>query len=191
LFYLGTGEGMGDWVAVMTKPLSEEVAARSLEGRGWRVYLPRYRRVLRGVRLDAEGGRHRTRGAGEIVLRPLFRGYLFAEVEGGLWRGIVGLPGVLRLVTRREGEHMVPRVVDEGLIEGVREAERSGEFDEVRGDGVRSDLKIGAQVRVAELDDRVAELVGLDEVGRARVLVEILGRRVVARVGVGSLVAAE
>jgi hypothetical protein len=44
-------------------------------------------------------------------------------------------------------------------------------------------------VRVAEIGDMVAELVSLDEDGRARVLIQILGRGVETTVSGGSLMA--
>jgi hypothetical protein len=43
------------WVVVVCRPALENLAAQSLEAAGFAVYLPRYRRLLRGVRLV--GGR--------------------------------------------------------------------------------------------------------------------------------------
>lgn len=175
----------------MTRPSAEEAVARGLEGRGYRVYLPRVRKVLRGVVLDGDGRRHRARGRGEVVLRPMFPRYLFAE-EDGCGSGGLMVSGVVSLVgARGVGGYWEPRLADGRLVEGIREVERMGEFDEVGGNGVRVDLKVGGSVRVAGLDDRVGELLEVGEGDRSWVLLEILGRRVRAAVSTGGLVPVE
>ena len=182
---------MSDWLVVATKPMSEELAARALVGGGWRVYLPRMRKVLLGVRLGADGRRIRCRGHGEVVLRPLFRGYLFAAFEEGCGWGEIGRTrGVMRVVGSRDEEGIWrPGLVDGEIVELVRESERGGEFDDVR--GARKDLALGASVRVAELNDLLGRVVGLLSGGRAVVDLEMLGRRVRATVSVDGLLAAE
>lgn len=65
------------WAVIAARAGSEEHAERNLRGAGFRVYLPRMRCVLTGHR--------RPNGHGETVLRPMLRGYLFAELHPGQW----------------------------------------------------------------------------------------------------------
>jgi transcription antitermination factor NusG len=178
------------WGVVITKPLGEEVAARALSNGGWRVYLPRYRKILKGVRLDAEGRRHRTRGQGEIVLRPLFPRYLFVDLTRRAWSEMVRLPGVLALVGGVVGGEWRPYAVGDEVVEAVRGAERSGRWDEAGEGGRRKDLKAGDRVRIAELGDLVGELDEIGEDDRAWVLLTFLGRQVRPEVSARSLVSA-
>ena len=72
------------WFAVRTQPRAEEKAVRHLVNQGFAAYLPRYRRRVRHARRN------------EIVLRPLFPGYLFVELDPARcrWRSINGTVGV-------------------------------------------------------------------------------------------------
>jgi Transcription termination factor nusG len=67
------------WCVVMSKPAAEEIAERSIREAGYRVYLPCYRKILRGSRFGEDGRRIRSR-RDEVVLRPLFPLYLFVEL---------------------------------------------------------------------------------------------------------------
>ena len=170
---------MSQWATVITKPLSEAAAEMALQSRGWRVYLPRYRKILRG---------HRRGARGEAVLRPLFPRYLFAELRPQ-WSGIANVPGVLALVGGMVDGCWRPYLLAAEVIEEIRQREHAGEWDESR-EGRRLDLVVGGMVAIPELDGMLGRLMGLGEDDRARVLIEILGRTVPATVRASGLVAA-
>jgi hypothetical protein len=126
------------WVVVITKPSSEEIAERDLRRAGYRVYLPRYRKLLMAH------GRERKP---TTSMRPLFAGYLFAQD----WRGwpketVHGVEGLLR----RAGSQRNATFTDYD-ISVLRE--RETEFDEVKyaaggGPIIRDDVQVGDTVTV-------------------------------------------
>ena len=73
--------------------LAPEPAAETLDRLGYTTYLPRYRRRLIGVRIDARGRRIRTRGLGSIVDRVLFPSYLLILWRPGLRERPIHLAG--------------------------------------------------------------------------------------------------
>jgi hypothetical protein len=163
------------WCCALTRPAAEEVAEKSIRQAGFRVYLPRYRKILRGVRLDETTGRRiRTRGAGEVVMRPLFGQYIFIELHPGQSEhGITIAVGVVKLLRHPAvgGLFGTPKLIDAEVIEEIRLAEQRGDFDQVRGAAPRlrrTDLAPGDQVSTAQ--GVGAELVGLDDAGRAQVM---------------------
>jgi transcription antitermination factor NusG len=163
------------WAVVMTKPMAEQVAGKNIGVAGFRWYLPMYRKVIRGTRLDERGRRIRPRG--EIVLRPLFPGYLFAELHPDqAWSPMKKAVGVSDLIWRGER----PALLDAYIVEAIRETERAGLFDEARPGQKRkrADIEIGNQVRVLDgpFASFIGELAALDETGRARALLDLFGR---------------
>lgn len=173
------------WAVVMSKPMAEEVAEKAIREAGYGVYLPRSSKVLQATHIDVDGRKRRQRG--QIVMRPAFRGYLFAEIwPDQQWRILLDsrhVRGVSDLILRNER----PVLLAPALIEAMRECENSGHFDEPRGlrcrsDGPtsrrRTDLADGALVTISSgpFAAFIGKLTGQDDVGRARVLLEIFGR---------------
>lgn len=72
------------WAVISTRPAQEERAEAKLREAGYRVYLPRQSKILRGVRI-VDGRRVRCRGAGSTILVPLISCFLFAELHPGQW----------------------------------------------------------------------------------------------------------
>lgn len=166
------------WCVVMTKVMAEEVAERAIRETGYRTYLPRYRKIIRGTRIDDHGRRARPRG--EIVMRPLFPGYLFAELHPGQgWNGIKKATGVAD-VLRYPGEMGEPKLMAAEIIDVIHDAELAGDFDEARPvkSGKRKDIKPGdtVQINAGPFAGLPAQLVALDEHGRAQLLVALFGR---------------
>jgi len=165
------------WCVVMSKPAAEEIAERSIREAGYRVYLPCYRKILRGSRFGEDGRRIRSR-RDEVVSRPLFPLYLFVELcPHQQWSPICRSTGVTRVL----GVDTVgrPALLAPELVHLIRETERCGEFDEAREDtGVRTDLSPGDAVRVPEMNNLAATLTRLADHGRAHVVGEVLGRAV-------------
>ena len=158
----------------MTKPNAEEVAERSLRQAGYRVYLPRYRRLL-----APHGLGRRT----VTSMRPLMPGYLFVQD----WRGWPGaaVMGVSGMMPGARGA--VARLGD-GDVALLREDEHLGKWDQVRYPPgakpvVREDIGVGDAVRV-EVGGVLlaATLRELSADGRALVEAMIFCRRTELRV---------
>ncbi len=163
------------WYVARTHPAAEAKAAANLDRQGYPTFLPRHRRWVRHARRR------------EIVLRPLFPGYLFVGIDRACmnWRPVRSTIGVADLVCGGDG----PIPVQHEVVEVLRRRERQGAFDEL---GPARGLGPGDPVRVSDgpLADFTGRLaaVGADE--RVIVLFEFLGRTVRAEVPGASLEAA-
>lgn len=156
-----TARGLGPderWYVAQTQPRREEMAFVNLARQGFRPFLPRLLRTVRHAR--------RTR----LARVPLFPGYLFVPLDLARhrWRCVNGTFGVVSLVMAGDLPQPVPRGVVEELV------------DLTGGDEVvdfAGKLVPGTRVRVltGPLADLLAELVELDDRGRARVLIDIMG----------------
>lgn len=182
------------WCAVFCNPASEDVVALRLSRSGWRCYLPKYRRLLRGVKIVG-GRRIRVKGPGTIVWRPLFPRYLFAEIDLSTqaWSPIANCVGVARLVMESRDPASPPALIDGEVVELIRASVDAGDFDDVPPPRViRHDLKqmldAGERPTVrVNGHDIVGELLGLDDRGRASVLLTLLGRELVTTTDAGPL----
>ena len=155
------------WYAAYTQPNGEAKAVEHLARQGYRVYLPRYRRIVRHARRRA------------LVLRPLFPRYLFVGLDRltQRWRPIRSTAGVVGLVA--SGDE--PVAVDAGIIEGLRRQEAHGAFDLI---SPAQRLNPGDAVRVTEgpFADLIGRLLGMADHERVFILLELLGRTVRAEV---------
>lgn len=163
---------MADWTIIIAKPNGEEIAERALREAGYRVYLPRYRRML----FPHGGGR-----AGRPVMRLLIPGYVFVND----WRGwptltIRGVNGIMRY----DGN---TACLGDCVVREMMGKEYDGEYDESRsprGPGTkRDDLTIGQAVAVEHAGTRIiGSLTRLDDDGRAILTAMLMGREVRVRV---------
>ena len=171
---------MPAWVIVETKPSAEEVAERSLRQAGYRVYLPRYRKVL------SPHGRARQP---VTTMRPLFARVLFVQD----WRGWpamgMRMNCVVGLMLLRP---QVPAKLSDEDVALIIERERAGEFDESAptgsGAAVRSDLDPGEEVELEAFGSRIMGV--LDELtsdGRAIISALMFGRIMSIRVSAAGL----
>ena len=146
------------WYVVQTQPRKETTALVNLHRQGFRTFLPRLVKTVRHAR--------KTR----TVQAPLFPGYLFTPLDMGRhqWRRINGSFGVASLIMAGEQPKPVPHGVVEGLIALLGEGEAV--------DWGRR-LAPGGRVRVltGPFADQLGRLESLDDAGRARVLLEIMG----------------
>jgi transcriptional antiterminator RfaH len=154
---------MDCWYVVHTKPHAEATAARHLNRQGFVPYLPQFSRTIR------HAGRART------VLRPLFPGYLFVRLDTlvGRWQAIRSTVGVTAMLGGESG----PQPVADSVVESIRNHE--GE------DGVVQleqppPFRAGQPVTIRQgaFCDIVGQCMGLDDGGRIRVLLQVLGRQV-------------
>ena len=152
------------WCVVVTKPMSEHIAAQSIRQAGYREYLPMEQRILRG---------HRE-SKGQPKLYPLFPRYMFAELhpDQAYWP-LSKANGVAHLLMRGDR----PALVRPGIIEAIQQAENEGQFDERR-KAEEAMLPVGSLVRVMEgpFSDMIGRIVDAKGDGRIRVVLEMLGR---------------
>jgi transcription antitermination factor NusG len=169
---LGPGER---WFAVQSRPHREAVAVAQLHNQGFRVFLP----------LRSKTWRHARRIETRFV--PFFPSYLFValDLDRDRWRSVNGTFGVQRLVMAGDDSRPVP--LPRGFIEALQgQADDRGylRLDEL--------LRVGQTVRIVSgpFGDRIGELVHLDDSGRVRLLIELLGGRVPVRLLRGQVLAA-
>jgi transcription elongation factor/antiterminator RfaH len=149
------------WFLVHTLPKCEQKADMRLRAQGFRCYLPLFEKTVRHAR------KLRT------VRAPLFPRYLFLvlDLARDSWSPVRGTIGVSRLFSGQEGR---PVPVPVGVVESLIE----------RSDGqvtrLDSDLVRGQRVRI--LSGPFANLAGtlarLDDAGRVRVLLEMMGTEI-------------
>jgi transcriptional antiterminator RfaH len=163
---------MSNWLVVYTQPLAEAKAFANLRQQGYDAYLPWCRRWRRHARRR------------EIVRRPLFPRYLFVAFDAVAtrWRPILSTVGVANVI--RQGE--LPLPVSSVVVDEIRDGERAGRFDDL---SPVARLAVGALVRIKDgsFCDLVGRLQSLADGERVNVLLELLGREVVARVPVEKL----
>ena len=149
------------WFAVHTQPFAEVRAEGNLANQGFRIFIPKRHKTVRHAR------KLRT------VESPFFPRYLFVvlDLERDRWRSVNGTFGVSRLVMRGDLPAPVPRGVVETLLAS---ADDGGILH------LADRLKIGGPVRMlaGPFAEQLATLEQLDDLGRVRVLVDMLGRQV-------------
>jgi transcription elongation factor/antiterminator RfaH len=149
------------WYVAHTLPMAELRAQGHLENQNFRTFLPKRRRTVRHAR------KSRT------VEAPFFPRYLFVilDLEQQPWRRVNSTIGVSRLIMQGEQPQPVPHGIVEAL---VGSADSQGILQ------LRQHLKIGEPVRLmaGAFAEQLAILDELDESGRVRVLLDILGRKV-------------
>lgn len=156
------GLALGErWFAVNTLPLGEMRAERNLENQRFRTFMPKRLKTVRHARKMS------------TVEAPFFPRYLFVVLDlcRDQWRKVNSTFGVARLVMRGDEPHPVPCGVVEALIASAKDG---GILD------LAEKLKVGGPVRLmaGPFADQLAILEELDESGRVRVLLDILGRQV-------------
>lgn len=149
------------WYVARTLPQREFHAARQLLNQNFRTFVPRFWKNRRHARKV------------ETISAPLFPRYIFVVVDRtrDRWRSINGTLGVDRLLMYG-GE---PQAVPLGVVENLIAA--SDDQGNVRFD---LHLKEGDAVKVTAgpFADLIGRLERLEDQGRVRVLLEILGGRV-------------
>jgi transcriptional antiterminator RfaH len=158
---LGPGER---WFVARALAHQESRAQLHLHRLGFRTFLPRLRRTIRHARKVRD------------TLQPLFPGYIFVTIDLSKhrWRSINGTFGVASLIMGAELPSPVPPGVVEGLIASCAD---SGV--------IRLDdgLEIGQTVRILSgpFAETLCRLAHLDDRGRVRVLLKIMGTEVPAQ----------
>jgi transcription elongation factor/antiterminator RfaH len=151
------------WYVVHAQPWAESRAVINLERQGYEVFCPRLSRIVRHARKQTK--KH----------FPLFPCYLFLrlDITRDQWRSVGGTRGVVRLITLGD----VPQAVPDGVVEELQaRADSQGVI------AWAPPLAVGQSVHILEgpFVNFVGRLEKLDGDGRARVLLELLGRSVPA-----------
>jgi transcription antitermination factor NusG len=150
------------WFVARVHTNRENGAQFNLDRLGFRSFAPRVKRTIRHAR------KSRT------ILAPLFPGYVFIilDLSRDRWRTVNSTFGVAALIMGVEQPLAVPH--------GVVEAIMTQDFGVVRSD---DNLKIGQQVRILSgpFAEALCRLVHLDDRGRVRVLLELMGTEVTAK----------
>jgi transcriptional antiterminator RfaH len=158
------------WYAVHTLPFAEARAEGHLHRQGFRTFQPKRHKTVRHARRLS------------TVEAPFFPRYLFIvlDLTHHQWRKVNGTLGVSRLVMRADLPHPVPHGVVEALI---ATADAGGILQ------LADKLQIGGPVRlmVGPFAEQLAILDQLDDTGRVRVLLDILGRQVAISTAVSNV----
>ena len=146
------------WFAVHSQPNREARAQHQLENQGFEVFLPKRLKTVRHARRLTN------------LAAPFFPRYLFIQLDltRHPWRSVNGTFGVSSLVMQGDMPHPVPRGVVEAMIGAVD------------GNGLlclSERLAVGDRVRLAAgpFADKLGILDRLDDSGRVRVLLDIMG----------------
>jgi transcription elongation factor/antiterminator RfaH len=149
------------WYVARTLAQRELQAVKQLSNQGFRAFIPRCWKNRRHARKV------------ETISAPLFPRYIFVILDRtrDRWRSVNGTLGVDRLLSQGGEPQAVPKGVIEGLLH-VADAEGNIQFN--------FDLKEGQAIRVTAgpFADLVGQLERLDDNGRVRVLLEIMGGKV-------------
>lgn len=149
------------WIAINTHPHREHVAIENLARQKFAVYCP----------MELKRVRHARRT--QDVSRPLFPGYIFAEVvpDLTLWRPILSTFGVRNLI--RAGDR--PAFVDSGFIQGLRAREIDGVIARPQ-----RPYEVGQEVRLngGPFDGLIATIIEMGERDRLVLLTSLLSQTV-------------
>lgn len=163
------------WCVVETLSKQEARAETNLSRQGFKTWCPMFRRTRRHARKV------------DTVLAPLFPGYLFVRLDPDTmpWRSINGTFGVRHLICFDEQPARLPDDFVEAL---AARADAEGLFD-----FAEDSLKPGETVRLVggPFADQVGTLIKLADKERVAVLLDILGRKVVATMDRHTVISAE
>ena len=154
-------DGRQRWCAVHAQPHREARATAQLELQHFRAFLPLTSKTIRHARQF------------KTVRRPLFPRYLFVslDLDCDPWRSVNGTFGVTGLVM--SGDY--PAAVPPGLVEElIRLSGRSGVVE------FSTQLKVGQRVCMLSgpFAERIGELEKVDEGGRVRILLDLMGVKI-------------
>jgi transcription elongation factor/antiterminator RfaH len=150
------------WYVVQSRARQEKLAQLNLEAQKFEVFLPQILKTVRHAR------RHRE------IRAAVFPGYLFIRLDPDRhsWRSVNGTIGVSRLLTANERPAPAPIGVVEALLTYV---------DAYGFCQISRDLVAGQRVNVVNgpFVRLMGEVLSMDDRGRTRVLLEIMGGKVI------------
>ncbi|MES0403589.1 MAG: transcription termination/antitermination NusG family protein [Hyphomicrobium sp.] len=154
-----------NWAVVNTHPHREQVAVENLQRQEFHAYCPMVRRQRRHARRVTD------------VLRPLFPGYLFTQVNSDMqrWRPMLSTFGVRAVV--RCGDRL--SLIEDAFIQSLMDREVDGAIARPV-----SPYRVGQEVRMAggAFDGLVATIVDMDERDRLTVLMDLMNRPIKVKI---------
>lgn len=154
---------MQRWFVAQTQPGKETLAESHLLRQNFRIFLPLYRKTIRHARRIQE------------VLRPLFPGYIFVnlDLEKDQWRSINGTRGITHLLT--QDDHR-PLFVPEGIVETLQNEQK--EQGAIALGSLANALKEGDTVRMVEgaFEDQIGTIETLSDKDRVQILLNFMNR---------------
>ena len=152
---------MLQWFVARTKTNAEKSVAWHLRNQGFEAYIPRYSKQVRHARKT------------EIVLRPLFPGYVFVQmdVERQRWRAVNSTFGVISLVQFGDG----PKPVDTAIIDVLRDREGDDGVINLAENVQKGDL---VRIHHGSFANHTALLEEVSDSKRAILLLDLMGRSV-------------
>lgn len=160
------------WAVASTHPHRERVALQHLERQGFTAYCPMVRKRIRHARRVEE------------VLRPIFPGYVFIQIdiERTQWRPILSTVGVRTLVSF--GSKL--GLLDEKFVQGLKARETDG----VVGQNKRP-FEPGQDIQVVggPMDGVLATVLSVEARDRIVVLMDMLRQSVRVTLSVGQAIA--
>lgn len=164
------GSGARRWIAVSTHPHREQIAIEHLIRQKFVIYCPMELKRIKHARRVQD------------VTRPLFPGYIFAEVAPDLaiWRPILSTYGVRAMI--RIGDK--PAYLDEDFIQGLK----AREIDGVIAKPI-APYRVGQEVRLngGSFDGLIATIIEMDARDRLVLLTSILNQQVRLKVTAGNV----
>ena len=168
----GSPDIAGRWYVAKTRPNAENKASFHLERQGFDVYLPR---LLRRIK-------HARRTSWQP--RPLFPNYIFVAMSTAheRWRAINSTIGIAHLICDERGPVPVPV----GVVEDIR-GDEDGSGLVLTGrkvpfaEGAKVEVMSGAFV------DHVGRFVAATDDERVVILLDLMGRQVVAKVNLDAI----
>ena len=153
------------WAVVNAHANREQLALENLARQEFRAYCPVIRRRCTPARRVSD------------VLRPLFPGYLFVQVnpDSDRWRPMLSTFGVRSVL--RCGDRL--SFIDDGFIKSLKAREIEGVITRPSGP-----YRVGQDVRLSggAFDGMVATIIAMDERDRLTVLMDLLNRPVKVKV---------
>lgn len=161
------------WYAVYTQLHRELRAQAQLQNQNYQVYLPKRNKTVRHARKL------------KTVPSPFFPRYLFITLDLTVdqWRNVNSTFGVCSLIMAGEQPHPIPQ----GVVEAMMAATDAAGYL-----SFAQKLMIGGTVRLlaGPFADRLGTLDRLDDSGRVRVLLDIMGGTVPVRLSAAQVIAA-
>lgn len=147
------------WFLVLCKPNATHLARQNLRNQDFGVFLPLQKITRRKAKQF------------QTILRPLFPGYLFVQLDpmAGRWHKINNTRGVSRLVRLGAVPCPVPDTVIAALLKRC-------DADHILQDP--GALEVGNQARISEgpLSGFIAEIIKIEPDSRVHLLLDIMGQ---------------
>ena len=153
----------GKWVVGQVKSNAEQYAADNIARQGFDYYLPMTAELI------AFGKQH------VVVGRPLFKGYIFVDVEHRRWQSLLSTRGLWGLIGVSQNQAH-PSMLPDGAVEEMRRREDAEGL-------VRLPQRLvyhkGQQVRITSghFKERKGIYQGMSTKERVEILLDYLGRK--------------